>query len=245
MEEKKTNEKLTQPEEYNKIYLDLIDFVSHELKGILSSVILNVYSLKQGILGPINESQRKILVSISRNLDYLSQTVKNFLNLSRIERGNLVLDKKEVLLKEEIFDIFDESFSQSLEEKSLKFENNLEDNCKVFADKELLQVVAHNLISNALKYSLVGGRIIVSSRKIDNEKIEVEVYNDGIPLKEEQLEKLFKRFSRILIKGQEKVKGTGIGLFISKEIVERHNGLIWAEPKPQGNSFKFSLPLKK
>ena len=81
-----SNEKLA---EMNKSYLDLIGFVSHELKGILASTMLNAYSVRDGFLGMINFKQRKALDSITRNLDYLSATVQKFLSLSRIEKGEL------------------------------------------------------------------------------------------------------------------------------------------------------------
>ena len=85
-----TNEKLA---DLNKRYIDLIGFVSHELKGILASVVIHAYSVRDGFLGPLNEKQKKAMDAVTRNLDYLSATVKKFLNLGKIEKGELKANK--------------------------------------------------------------------------------------------------------------------------------------------------------
>lgn len=228
----------------NKRYLDLVGFVSHELKGILASIVLNIYLLKNGLVGAVNENQKKVLKSISDNLDYLAATVKNFLNLSRIEKGEMTLSKTDISVKEDIFDIAVESFTGQATDKEMEVINKLEPNLKVFADSSLMQIVANNLITNAIKYGKRKGKIIIASKK-NNDIIEVEVYNDGNPISFIDKEKLFKKFSRLHYIGTEKEKGTGIGLFITKEIIEKHGGKVWFEPKENGNSFKFILPTAK
>jgi two-component system, NtrC family, sensor kinase len=233
----KSNDQL---EIMNKRYLDLVGFVSHELKGILASIVLNAYSLKKGLLGPINESQEKALNSVTRNLDYLSQTVKNFLNLSRIEKQEMVLNKAEVFIKKDIFDSSIEALKQQAEEKRMTIQNNIDENIKIHADLGLLQIVANNLLTNALKYGRKEGYIVLSSR-VSGETIEIEVYNDGRPISSIDIDKLFKKFSRLDYEGEEKAKGTGIGLFITKEIIVHHGGKIWVEPKEKGNSFIFQI----
>ncbi len=225
----------------NKRYLDLIGFVSHELKGILSSIVLNTYLLRKRILGEINEKQENVLKSMARNLDYLTVTVKNFLSLSRIEKDELKVDKQEILLKEHLFDPAIESIQQQAEEKNLTISNKVDAELHVVVDPGLMQIVVNNLLSNAVKYGLIGGKIRILARD-HADMFEVEVYNDGEPIASVDMDKLFKKFSRILYRGQESVKGTGIGLFISKEIVERHGGKIWVEPALKGNSFKFQIP---
>jgi two-component system, NtrC family, sensor kinase len=229
-----------QLEVMNKRYLDLVGFVSHELKGILASIVLNAYSLKKRLLGPINDAQDKALSSVTRNLDYLSQTVKNFLNLSRIEKEEMVLSKTEVFIKKDIFDSSIESLKQQAEEKKMIIQNNIDDNIKVYGDSGLLQIVANNLLTNALKYGKREGRIFLSSRVFDD-IVEIEVYNDGRLISDIDIDKLFKKFSRLDYEGEEKVKGTGIGLFITKEIISYHGGKIWVEPKEKGNSFIFQI----
>ncbi|MBF0252313.1 MAG: cache domain-containing protein [Candidatus Omnitrophica bacterium] len=220
----------------NKSYLDLIGFVSHELKGILSSIVLNTYLLRKGILGPLTEKQEKTLSSMSRNLDYLTVTVKNFLNLSRIEKHELQMDKSKISLKEHIFDVTLESFEQAIKDKGIVLKNDLPENLVVNADPSLLQIVSNNLISNAIKYGVDGGIISITGTDKDD-VVEVEIYNDGQPIQETDVDKLFKKFSRVVYRGMEKIKGSGIGLYITKEILKMHGGIIKVVPREKGNSF--------
>ncbi|MBF0493766.1 MAG: cache domain-containing protein [Candidatus Omnitrophica bacterium] len=225
----------------NKRYLDLISFVSHELKGILASTILNAYSVRDGFLGMINFKQRKALDSITRNLDYLASTVQNFLNLSRIEKGEMSVHKRPVNLKEEILDVSIDAFTKQIEEKNIKLINNLKHEIVVDADKDLLLIVLNNLVSNAVKYGTEGGYIMINAGPDSHGNIEVEVYNDGRPLTHEETDRLFKRFSRLSAPEAKHVKGTGLGLFITKEIVESHGGEIIVKSMEKGNSFIFTV----
>lgn len=227
-------------EELNRNYLDLVGFVSHELKGILSSIVLNAYNLRKEFLGPMNDAQKRALVSMSRNLDYLSATVKNFLNLSRIEKDEIMLKKTKANLKEQIFDVAIEAFSQLAQEKNMTIDAQVDSEIIVDMDIGLIQIVVNNLLSNAIKYGAQGGVIKIIT-KIKPGILEVEVYNDGKPIASIDIDKLFKKFSRLIYAGMEKVKGTGIGLFITKKVIEQHGGEIWVEPKNAGNSFKFTI----
>ncbi|MBN1411270.1 MAG: cache domain-containing protein [Spirochaetales bacterium] len=227
----------------NKRYIDLIGFVSHELKGILSSTILNAYTVRDGFLGMINFKQKKALDSITRNLDYLAATIKNFLNLSRIEKGELSIRRSEFLL-EDVFDMSLEAFQNSIANKEMVVENRLERDIKASGDRDLITVVVNNLINNAIKYGSEKGKIILTANA-NGEEIKVGIYNDGLPFTDPELKKLFKRFSRLNRPEEKRIKGTGLGLFIVKEIVENHGGKIWAEPGEQGNSFLFTIPGRK
>jgi two-component system NtrC family sensor kinase len=234
---KVTNDKLA---EANKSYVDLIGFVSHELKGILASTVMNAYAVRDGILGMVNFKQRKALDSITRNLDYLEATVRKFLNLGRIEKGELAVNKTELNLKKDVFDVSVESLKTLAVRKYISIDNEIDENLRVIADHDLMLVVANNLISNAIKYGKDNGRICIKC--IANAKsVQVEVYNDSTPISEEQKEKLFKKFSRIETAETKRVKGTGLGLFITKQIIEKHAGRIWVEPREKGNSFIFQI----
>ncbi len=232
-----SNKKLA---DLNKDYLELVGFVSHELKGILSSIVMNTYLLKDKILGDINEQQAKTLESMSKNLDYLAATVKNFLNLSRMEKGELKLTPVKLDLSRDIFKESIEAFRSQAQEKRMTIANDLPQGMHVVADRELMQIVANNLIGNAVKYGRGNGSIRLTARR-QGEMFEVEVYNDGRPIADSDIEKLFNKFSRIIYEGMEKVKGTGVGLYITKNIIERHGGRIWVEPHENGNAFKFKI----
>lgn len=232
-----SNEKLAA---MNKSYVDLIGFVAHELKGILASAVMNAYAVRDGYLGMINFKQRKALDSVARNLDYLDATVKKFLNLGRVERGELDVRKTTLNLRKDVFDASIHSLAAISIRKKLNIVNEIDPALDVEADADLMQIVANNLMGNAIKYSPDAGRISISARSV-NGKVEIDVYNDSTPISEEQRAKLFQKFSRLDSPETKKVKGTGLGLYITKQIIERHGGDIRVEPREQGNSFVFQI----
>lgn len=224
----------------NKSYLDLIGFVSHELKGILASTILNAYTVRDGFLGMVNFKQRRALDSITRNLDYLAETVKNFLSLSRIEKGELIFQKTECRLKEDVFDPVVETYEKAAAEKGIHFVNGITPETALCSDRDLLFIVVNNLIGNAVKYGRDNGTIMLSSYET-NGKITAEIFNEGDPLSPDDIGRLFGKFIRLESARKRHIKGTGLGLFITKEIVEKHGGKIWCESRENGNSFIFTL----
>jgi two-component system NtrC family sensor kinase len=230
-----SNEKLAA---LNKSYLDMVGFVSHELKGMLGSIVMNIYTLKDGYLGGLNEKQKKAVDATARSLDYFESVVKNYLDLSRIEKGELELKITEVDINKDIFESVIGYFEKQSQAKKMRIENIIKNNIKVYADKNLLGIVCNNLLGNAFKYSIDGGRLVITAKE-DNGIVQVGIYNDGKPIKETEKDMLFRKFSRL--SGSENVKGTGLGLFIVKEIINKHGGQVWVEPKENGNEFIFSL----
>lgn len=228
----------------NKRYIDLIGFVSHELKGIVGAIVMNVCSVRDNLFGEINERQKKALEGATRSLDYLTATVKKFLNLGKIEKGELEVKETVVDINKDVFNAVVNSLSTAAAGKNINISNEIEADLKANADLELLQVAANNLITNAIKYGRENGNAVFSSKKLDGH-IEIEIYNDSVPIREEQKEQLFKRFSRLDNPETKRVKGSGLGLFITKQIIEKHGGRIWVEPREKGNSFIFQLPLRQ
>jgi signal transduction histidine kinase len=188
----------------------------------------------------INFKQTKAMDSVARNLDYLDVTVKNFLNLSRIEKGDVQLNKTSLLIKEDIFEPAVDAFLKQATERQVSLINNIQPGLKIDADLNLFQVAANNLIGNAVKYAVSPGKVVLSSQLGDN-YIEIEIYNDGVPLTDSQKDKLFKKFSRLDSAAGKKIQGTGLGLFITREIIQRHGWEIWVEAKEKGNTFKLKL----
>jgi two-component system NtrC family sensor kinase len=234
---KTINEKLAA---LNMAYLDLVGFVSHELKGILATTIMNTAAVHDEIFGQINPKQKKSLYAVMRNLNYLRETVKKFLDLSRIEKGELKITKTKLRLKEDVFDPCLEIFSGRISEKQMEVINNIAPDINLQGDIDLLRIAANNLVGNAVKYGLDKGKVILSSKELGR-KVQIEIYNDSRSIQEHEKEKLFKKFSRLGTLKEKEVKGTGLGLFVTKEIVKKHGGDICVEPKENGNSFIFQL----
>jgi len=224
----------------NKNYVDLIGFVAHELRGILASAVMNAYAIKDGFLGLINFKQQRAIDSVTRNLDYLTAVVGKFLNLGRIEKGELDIHKSPINIREDVFGVSIPALFPLAKRKGINIDNQIHNDITIDADADLMQIVANNLITNAIKYGDENGNIIVKDHQV-NGFIEIEVYNDSIPIRNEQKDRLFTRFSRLDNEWTKKEKGTGLGLYITKQIVEKHGGKIRVEPRAKGNSFIFNL----
>ncbi|MBN2137777.1 MAG: cache domain-containing protein [Sedimentisphaerales bacterium] len=224
----------------NKRYLDLVGFVSHELKGILATTIMNAAAIRDGYFGDINDKQRTSIDAVMRNLNYLKQTVRKFLDLSRIEKGELQIKAAPLLLREDIFEPCLETFSSEIASRQMDAVNEIPAGLQVSGDIDLLQIAANNLVGNAIKYGLERGKIAIKFEDM-GEKVRVEVYNDSAPIRDEDKPLLFRRFSRLSADEGKKVKGTGLGLFITKEIILKHGGEIWVEARERGNSFFFEI----
>ena len=227
----------------NKNYLDMLGFVSHELKGIMGSVIMCVYSVRDGFLGMMNFHQRKALDAVVRNLERLETTVKNYLDLSRIEKGELNVQKKEVILSEIMTQVKD-TFIKPMAEKEMILEDKIPGDLKIFADPNQIMTVFNNLLSNAIKYGHKGGRIILDYQKKE-ELLRFSVYNDGQSISQKEKDDLFKKFYRASNGENKRVSGTGLGLFITKTIIESHGGQIWLISRKSGNEFNFEIKKRR
>jgi signal transduction histidine kinase len=137
-----------------------------------------------------------------------------------------------------------ESFTRQAEDRGIVIENTVAPGISVYGDDSLIQMAVNNLLGNAIKYGAEKGIIRIGVLHLDT-KVAIEVYNDGRPLTVDQLEKLFKRFSRLDSPEGKRVRGTGLGLFLCKEIVELHGGTIRCEPREKGNAFIFTIPVNK
>jgi two-component system NtrC family sensor kinase len=233
----------TQLKELNRSYIDLIGFVSHELKGILASTILNACTIRDGYLGLVNFKQRRTLDAITRSLDYLDATVKNFLNLSRLEKGQMKVRLAPFNFSKSVVAHSVDALDSLVKSKEMKVDNLVDGNLQVMGDMDLLLVVVNNLISNAVKYGMANSSIVVTSKN-QNEKVAIEVFNVGNPLSDEDREKVFGKFMRLDNEEHRLIKGTGLGLFVTKEIIENHGGTIHVESRKDGNAFIFTLERK-
>ncbi len=225
----------------NERYLNLVGMVSHELKGILASAMLNACSVRDGYLGECTPVQKKSLDSVIRNLEYFDATVMNFLNLSRIEKGELSLSIRNILMREDIIDKSIDSFQSQADAKKMLIRNQVSRDCIVQADPSLLLIVVNNLLGNAIKYGTSASEIVIDSQQAPDTTT-ISVFSAGRPITDQESKKLFKRFSRIETNAEtKKTRGTGIGLFLCKTIIENHGGTMGYKSDDTGNYFLFTL----
>ncbi len=145
--------------------INTIEFVSHELKGVLGSTILCVYSIRDGLLGMLNFKQRASVETTIRNLRRLESTIKDFLDISRLEDGKLKIRKTSIKVTEDIINEVEDAFLTEIYENRVVFENRITKELEIVSDRTLLMTIFNNLISNAIKYGVKGGNIVISTTR--------------------------------------------------------------------------------
>ena len=229
--------------EIEQMKSDFVSVVSHELRTPLAAMKGAVDNLLDGLCGELNQIQKDCLLLTHRNIERLNRLICDLLDISRIEAGKIQMHPQMVDVSGLIKEVL--SFFQVMaNERNIILKAFCSpDLPKAELDPDKITQVLTNLVGNALKFTSSGGMVNVeASRK--NDMIEIDVIDTGLGIAQQDLEKVFDKFyqvSRSLVCG---IKGTGLGLPISKGLVERHGGKIWAVSElGKGSKFSFCLPL--
>jgi two-component system, sensor histidine kinase and response regulator len=224
--------------------LDLMAIVSHELKSPLATVQTTAETLYRGYFGKLDPAQQKIVATILRNCEYLEDVIRSYIDLSKMEIDDLDAFRKDIRLGADVVRPVIEVPEIKANLKGMAVEADLDGDAAVTGDPELLKIVVRNLVNNAIKYGRDGTPVRIRIELRGGEAV-LSVRNEGVGISAEDLRgRLFKRFERLKQKGTEGVKGSGLGLYICRKIVEKHRGRIWAESEPgQGAEFFVALPL--
>lgn len=219
---------------------DFIGMVSHELKTPLTSLSAYIQMLYAKAQKTEDDFTTNALEKANSQVKKMSAMINGFLNVSRLESGKIQLLKHEFSLDQLIKDV--------IEETQLTISSHLItlvpcESFKLVADREKIANVISNLLSNAIKYSPKGKAIEVRCELVAG-SAQVSVKDEGMGIKQQDVDKLFSRFYRVNSKHTQHISGFGIGLYLCAEIIERHNGKIWVESKSGvGSTFYFALPL--
>ncbi len=228
----------------NRNYMETLGFVSHELKNPLSTMMNYVYLLKGSFIGPVTEKQQRAVSVLEANTNRLVEMVRHYLNLSRIENGELQPMLARVDLHEDVIRPLLVTMMPDIEAHRIKVENRMAPDIALRADVNMVREVFENLISNAVKYGREGGPLIMSAAR-DGRLYRFAVRNDGEGIAADKLDKVFQKFSRLNTQTIRHQKGTGLGLFITRSIVEAHGGTIEVESHPdEWIEFRFTLPAE-
>jgi two-component system NtrC family sensor kinase len=227
----------------NRAYMEMLGFVTHELKSPLASIVFGIGALREGVLGPLNEAQQAALRSAAHSADYLFATIANYLNLGRLEGGDLRLELANVEIERDIVEPLVERLTELARESRMTIVSEVGTDVVVRCDRGLIAAVLDNLVSNAIKYGRAGGTIRLLAGRSARATWTLTVWNEGDGFPPEASDRLFRRFSRLTGDRVDTRPGTGLGLYVSRQIVARHGGEIWAESEPGSwASFSFSLP---
>ena len=230
--------------ETERMQKEFINIAAHELRGPIQPIL----GLTQVVRFKMKDTElQKLQDVVIRNAKRLQRLTDDILDVTKIESNLLHLNKEEFNLNDLIFHIIDDDKSQ-IDNKDIKLiyqdSSNSDDNNIIIvqADKYRLNQVISNLISNSIKFTNKGGTIFITTkREKDNKAIIISIKDTGIGIDPEIMPRLFTRFA------SKSFQGTGLGLYISKSIIEAHGGRIWATNNTDGKGaiFTFSLPLEK
>jgi len=229
-------------QELDQLKSMFIASMSHELRTPINSIIGFTGIILQGLVGELNEEQRKQLTMVKNSAKHLLALINDVIDVSKIEAGKIKLAIEEFDLSALVLEVKD-SFEVATEEKGLKMSLKKPEKLTIKSDERRTKQVIMNLVSNAVKFT-DEGKIEIKLTKKDR-MAEMSVKDTGVGIKKEDLDRLFKAFSQVPSEGRPKQEGTGLGLYLSKKIVKLLGGEIWAESEVgKGSVFTFSLPLK-
>ena len=234
-----TMQDITTEKELSSLREQSMNIMVHELRAPLTSIKGAAGLLQRGTL--TEDEREKMIHRVSVSTERMLRDISNFLDAAKIESGRFSISLHEENLNTVILDEID-LLSSLAEEKHISITHTLDSNLGTFYfDKERISQVLTNLISNAVKFVHEGGEIQVAS-KASGTGVEVVVSDNGIGIPAEKIPTLFSRYQQV--NSQLQKGGTGLGLYISKQIVDAHHGRIWIESDDgRGTTIRFILPL--
>lgn len=239
----KANERLTQ---LDKQKSEFVSFASHQLRAPLTAMKGYSSLLLEGDMGPLTPESKNGIQHIYDSTNTLVNIVDDYLNVSRIELGTMKYAFDTVDLKTLIEDVIGE-LKPTIDKSGLDFTfkpENLDADYRITADRDKLKQVLANLIDNSMKYTPKGKVEVTLSYDRPRHKFVFIIKDNGIGIDPQVLPHLFQKFSRAQNANKTNIKGTGLGLFVAKQIVEAHQGTILAESEGEGKGSRFIVELE-
>ncbi len=227
----------------NQLREDLVRMIVHDLKSPLSGIMGSLDFLGSGMLGDMSEEQQVILNTAKKSSENLLGMIQNLLDVAKMEEGKMDLHKENVDLRSVLSDRRTQLEAlAATERKTITVESSVK-TAPVQADRNLVERVINNLISNALHHTSGGGHIWLGLKSLPG-YYEVAVSDDGVGVPKEYLDKIFEKFVQVKRAEAKLRTGAGLGLTFCRMAVEAHGGNIRVESElNKGSSFIFSLPL--
>ncbi len=240
MELQAANEKL---QELDRLKTAFVSMVSHELRTPMTSVKGLVENMLDGLTGTLNDRQSFYLNRVRHNIARLSRMITDLLDLSRIEAGRMDLSLAPVSMVDLVVEAT-ENLRPAALEKSITLQSRYDGGLPTIqGDRDKILQILTNLLHNAIKFTSPGGKIHVDLVRRENECLQVCVMDTGCGIPLNEVTTIFEQFYRGQA-GPLEARGAGLGLAITKNLVELHKGQIWAESQlGEGSRFFFTLPL--
>lgn len=237
---------VTREKTIEKMKTEFVSLAAHQLRTPLSAIKWALKMLIDGDLGPLSLEQTEIVEKTYKSNERMVDLVNDLLDVTRIEEGKYLF--KPVLTEiEPILQFVVKSYQEEAKRRhlTLKFDKPDGETPLAVLDVEKIRIAVQNLIDNAIKYTPQGGRVTVSLN-YDKKELEVAVKDTGVGIPEDQKERIFSKFFRGSNVIKVETDGSGLGLFIAKNIIQAHGGKIWFESEEgRGTTFYFSLPVRE
>jgi PAS domain S-box-containing protein len=228
-------------ERANRLKSEFLASMSHELRTPLHTIIGFSELLTEELEGPINAKQKRFLGHILQDSRHLLQLINEVLDISKIEAGRLELHSEAIEFSACIDEVVAGIQPQALA-KNIAIENRNTYSGLLYADRVRMKEILYNLLSNAIKFTSNGGLVWIESVS-DESFLRVTVGDNGIGIPQEEEAAIFEKFYQVGSSTSGIREGTGLGLPITKKLVELHGGRIWVESQPgEGSRFIFILP---
>lgn len=229
----------------SKMKNEFVSVASHQLRTPLSAIRWETELLLSKFKKGLNDKQIKNIETINTLTNRMTRLVSDMLDVARIDQNRLILKKEPVdimkIIKEEIAETTSIAKARNIEVVFVPKKNIP----KVIGDAQKIESVVENILSNSLKYTTNRGKIEIKVSKKDDFLV-TSIKDNGVGIPEEQIERVFDKFFRSDNAVKYQTEGTGLGLYISKNIVEQLGGKIWFQSVENlGSIFSFSLPIKK
>lgn len=228
--------------EANRTKDKFFSIISHDLKNPFTSLIGFSAALTENYENINEDTKKEFIKEIHDSAEQIYDLLDNLLNWSLTQTGSITHSPEKInfpSLAEKNITLM----QRSAELKKIALTSNMESDTFIFADANMVNTVIRNLLSNAIKFTGNGGKVTVSSKRKEH-FLEVTVSDTGIGISEENAKNIFQTDMRHLSMGTARETGTGMGLILCKDFIDRHGGKLWVESKPGiGSMFSFTLPL--
>lgn len=216
---------ITKEKEIDKAKSEFISFASHQLRTPLTSIQISLDILLHHTSRTLTAEQKKYLRVALGGIRYMTDIIETLLNISRIQMGTLLVNQEPVNLARFSDDIL-KSISIPIQKRKIKIKKIYERMPPIKIDQRLMRIIFENIISNAIKYSPIGGTILIEIKKRGKDAL-IAISDTGIGIPKDQQTKIFEKLFRVRV--DNKVKGTGLGLYMVKVAVDQYGGCVWCK----------------
>ena len=238
------NSKLRELAEMKEEFLAL---TTHDLRSPLTVISGVISFFTSGRLGELSPEQKNMVTMMERNTQNLIELVNDLLDASKLESGTMRLDMVAFNLNEVIDELRETMLLPLAKEKEIKLvETFPEDLPAIKADRAKLRRILLNLLSNALKFTGKGGRVEIRADEPEDGRVRISISDTGVGIAPEDVDRLFDKYEQTRSRATRGEKGTGLGLYITKQLVELHGSRITVKSElGKGSTFSFTLPVKQ